>query len=104
MPKPSSEEKKLEWKDKIRQQRESGLSIEEWCRQNQITSHIFHYWKNRLMPKAELSRSCFTELSEDQGQSTGVTMEYKGVRILIDRSFDPATLRSCLAALRGIQC
>lgn len=102
MQKPISIEKKLEWETKIRQQRESGLSIDRWCRQNQVTSCSFYYWKNRLQPKAELSRSCFTKLPIDQG--TGVTMEYQGIRILIEKSFDPATLRSCLAALRGIQC
>jgi hypothetical protein len=102
MPKPVSAEKKIEWEAKIRQQCESGLSIEQWCRQNQVTSCSFHYWKSRLQPKNELTRSSFAELPMDQ--STGITMEYQGVRILINKFFDPATLRSCLAALRGIQC
>jgi|GEM_PF-1364684 hypothetical protein len=102
MSKPTSVDKKIKWEEKIRRQRESGLSIERWCRQNQITSCSFHYWKNRLQSKSELTRSCFTELPTDQG--TGITMEYHGIRILIDKSFDPATLRNCLAALRDIQC
>jgi len=102
MPKPISAEKKTEWETKLRQQRESGLSIERWCRQNQIASCSFHYWKSRLQFKSELTRACFTELPVDQ--STGITMEYQGIRILIDKSFDPVALRSCLAALRGIRC
>ena len=102
MPKPVSTEKKIEWETKIRQQRESGLSIDRWCRQNQVTSYSFHYWKNRLQPKTELTRSCFTELPIDQG--TGISIEYQGIRILIEKSFDPATLQNCLSALRGLQC
>ena len=102
MPKPSSPEKKLEWEEKIRQQRESGLSIERWCRQNQILPHTFHYWKDRLFPKPPLTRSCFTELSPKQG--TGICIEYHGIRIHIDKSFDPATLKSCMSALKGISC
>ena len=102
MPKPISAEKKIEWEAKIRQQRESGLSVDRWCRQNQVTLCSFHYWKNRLRPKTELTRACFTELPVDQG--TGISIEYQGMRILIDKSFDPSTLRSCLTALRGIQC
>jgi hypothetical protein len=100
MPKPISKEKKLNWESKIREQKTSGLSVNQWCCKNQVTKGSFHYWKNRLEPKSELTRSCFTELPIDQG--TGITMEYQGIRILIDKSFDPATLRSCLAALRGI--
>ena len=102
MPKPISEEKKIEWETKIRQQRESGLSIEQWCRQNQITPCSFYYWRDRLFPKTQLTRSCFTELPADKG--TGIVIEYHGIRIIIDKSFDPATLRNCLAALRGVQC
>lgn len=102
MPKPVPTEKRIEWEAKIRQQRESGLSIDQWCRQNQMTSWSFRYWKNRLQPKSELTRSCFTELPIDQG--TGISIEYQGIRILLDKSFDPATLRNCLSALRGLQC
>jgi len=40
MPRPLPAEKKLEWEEKILQQRESELSIERWCEQNQIAPHL----------------------------------------------------------------
>jgi hypothetical protein len=100
MPKSISKEKKLDWATKIREQKESGLSINEWCRKNQTTKGSFHYWKNHLQLETKLTRSCFTELPVDQG--TGISIEYQGIRILIDKFFDPATLRNCLSALRGL--
>ena len=100
MSKPTFKEKKLDWATKIRSQKESGFSINEWCHKNQITKGSFHYWKSRLQLETELSRSSFTELPMDQG--TGISIEYQGLRILIDKSFDPLTLRNCLLALRGI--
>ena len=103
MPKPISPEKKLEWQEKIRQQRESGLTIDKWCRQNHLPPHLFYYWKNRLFPRNQLTRSCFTELSSDN-QGTGISIEYQGVRIHLDKDFDPSTLKSCLSALRGVSC
>jgi hypothetical protein len=102
MPKFSSAEKKAEWEARICQQRESGLSIEKWCRQNQLAPHTFHYWKDLLFPKSQLTRSSFVELPIAHG--TGISIEYRGIRIFIAKSFDPVTLRSCLAALQGIQC
>jgi hypothetical protein len=102
MSKPLPPEKKLEWEEKVRQQLESGLSIAKWCSQNQIVVHTFYYWKERLFPKNQLTRSCFTELPVSQG--TGISIEYRGVRILIDKYFDPATLKSCLSALKGVSC
>jgi hypothetical protein len=102
MPQSLSQEKKLEWEEKIRQQSKSGLSIERWCRQNEIAAHMFHYWKGRLFPKPQLTRSCFTELTSHQ--STGISIEYKDFRIQVNKCFDPATLRNCLLALRELKC
>ncbi len=102
MPKSISKEKKLDWTTKIRQQKESGLSINEWCRKNQITKGSFHYWKNHFQPDISLTRSSFKELPVDQG--TGISIEYQGVRILINKCFDPTTLKNCISALRGLSC
>ena len=63
MPKPLSSEKKLEWEEKIRKQKDSGFSIERWCNEHQIRPHTFHYWKERLSPKLLPSRLSFDELS-----------------------------------------
>jgi hypothetical protein len=99
---PRSAAKKLEWEARILQQRESGLSIERWCRQNKITSCSFHYWKDRLFSKSELTSSSFAELPEDQG--SGIAIEYQGMRVLIEKSFDPDTLKWRLAALKSFLC
>ena len=101
MPKPISTAIRIEWEVRIHQQRESGLSIAKWCSQNQLTPHTFYYWKSRLFPKS-LTRSSFVELPATHG--TGISIEYRGMRIHIDKAFDPETLQSCLTALRGVQC
>jgi hypothetical protein len=49
-----------------------------------------------------LAHSSFRELPETQG--TGVSIEYQGVRIHLDRGFDALTFKSCLSILRGIPC
>lgn len=56
-------EKKQLWQGRIRQQKESGLSIEKWCRDHQITSHAYRYWKERLYPKTP-EHLCFKELKD----------------------------------------
>ena len=100
MPQSISKEKKLDWESKIQGQKTSGLSINQWCHKNQISKGSFHYWKNRLFSKPNLTRDNFTELPPDQ--SSGICIEYQDIRILVEKSFDPITLRSCLAAMRGI--
>jgi hypothetical protein len=110
MPQPLSEEKRQQWKEIILKQRGSGLSAARWCRQNNIVTHAFFYWQDKLFPKAALDRSAFTEIPDkkkvkasgvDRG---GITVEYHGVRILLDGQFEPATLKQCLEVLKEVVC
>lgn len=98
---PISLKKRQEWKSKILKQKESGLSIESWCRKNEIASHLLHYWKKQLFPES-FSRSCFTELTNNR--KAGIVIECKGVRIYLESCFDPAVLKTCLAILRTGKC
>jgi hypothetical protein len=102
MPLPSSPDKRLEWENRLRQQKESGLSIERWCRENQIIPSAFYYWKYRLYPKRSLDRSSFTELTDKKGH--GISIEYRGLIIRIDRHFDAVALKRCLSLLLEAKC
>ena len=98
---PTSLKKRQEWKNKVLKQKESGLSVERWCHENGIASHLFHYWKKQLFLKT-FSRLSFTELGGDK--NTGIVIECKGARIYLDKYFDPAALKSCLSILRTGKC
>jgi hypothetical protein len=102
MPISPSPEKRLEWETKLRQQKESGLSVDRWCRENQVTSTSFYYWKERLYPKQLITQSSFAELTETKGAA--IAIEYQGFRIHVDRSFDSVALKRCLSLLKEIKC
>ena len=36
------------WEERIKEKQDSGLSVEEWCQQNQLTKHSYYYWKKRI--------------------------------------------------------
>lgn len=104
MPQHASEEVKQQWKETVLKQRESGLSIASWCQQNNISVHVFYYWRNKLFPML-IERSAFKEISETASpKTTGVFLTYLGVNIHVDRNFDPVTLGKCLQVLRGLSC
>jgi hypothetical protein len=102
MPRPSPVEKQREWKEKVLQQRQSGLSAQRWCHENKIRPTTFHYWKDKFFPRANLSRSSFSELTDST--STGITLECQGVHIHLDKYFDPSTLKRCLQTLKEVSC
>jgi len=101
MSKPLSPEQRLEWEARIRKQKESGLSLDRWCKENQIRPHAFYYWKKRLFPKP-LNRSHFSEIPRPK--TTGVSLECRGIVLRIDPHFDPAVLKLCLSVLTGLRC
>ena len=98
MSKPLSDEVKQQWKEKILQQRSSGLSIPAWCRQHAVAVCNFRYWQSKLFP-ASFSRTSFTELSP-ASKSAGIFLEYREIKIYLEPKFDPQTLRQCLEVIK----
>ena len=41
-----------EWATRIADQKESGLSVSEWCKLNNLTEHKYFYWKRQLKEEA----------------------------------------------------
>ena len=41
-----------QWRQRMERQRSSGLSIVDFCRREQVSSHRFHAWKRKLCPTA----------------------------------------------------
>lgn len=100
MPQPVSEEVKEKWKNLVIEQRQSGLSIAEWCRQKEIVVHTFYYWRDKFLPKSQLNRSAFSEITDRKRCQKGITLEYQGVRILLEQDFDPSILKRCIEVLK----
>jgi transposase-like protein len=98
---PASEEKKLKWQTLVEQQRQSGLSIEKWCQQNQIHPSTFHYWKDKFFPK-QLQKSSFTELNIKR--SDAISLQARGLCIRIGRDCDPHLRKTLFAMFAGLAC
>ncbi len=110
MSQPFSEEQKQQWREKIISQKNSGISIAAWCRQNEIADHLFYYWKRKLFPEPAITLSSFTEVPfEKEGQcletkNSGIKIEYGEIHIHLDKCFDSPTLKRCLSVLKGAAC
>ena len=101
MAKTFSQEEKQRWIDMIEIQKQSGLSIAQWCRENKIIAHCFYYWKDKLFPQT-LTRSDFVELT-DKNES-GISVVFNHLRIHLEKGFDPLTLKTCLDVIRKYPC
>ncbi len=97
----ASEEQQLAWKETILRQKESGLSIKTWCRQNQIRFSAFYYWKDKLFSKS-LDRANFTEFGIKK--DCALTLECPGVRISLESNCDPVFKKQLLSSFLEIVC
>ena len=41
-----------EWASRFADQKTSGLSVSEWCKQNNLTEYKYYYWKRLLKEEA----------------------------------------------------
>lgn len=101
MPIPASEEKQLEWKNLIEQQRQSTLSVKKWCQQNQIRHSTFQYWKEKLCPK-HLHKNSFAELNTKHRNT--ISLEAQGLYVRMDSDCDSHLRKQLFAIFAALSC
>ena len=98
-----------QWRKIINEQRQSGLSIVGFCREQGIREKRFHYWKRRLkvssgppQPAEVLDTdSSFIEMSFDNPDEipTVITLRHGRLSIELFRDFDKTCLTQILSVL-----
>ncbi len=54
------------WKLLIQDQKQSGLKVVEWCRQNGYTKHAYYYWARKV--QQEILPAALEQLSNSHSQ------------------------------------
>ena len=94
-----------EWFELVESWEQSETSAAAWCRERGIGYQSFLYWCRRRRKTASVdtplavipSKTGFREIiSRDE-----LTAEINGVRLRLERGFDPGLLREAIVAIRG---
>jgi len=80
----------------------SGLSVRQWCLNQNIPRTTFDQWRRDLQKKSPSKDVSFVELSEEK--TTGITLECNNIKIHISKHFDEQLLCACFQAIRRISC
>ena len=84
MPKHSVE-KQVYWRNVVRRQRKSGLSVRQFCEANEVSEASFYYWKRKGTPhdrQAEASpRKAVPRRSESTSKPKGGSPVFIPVRL-----------------------
>jgi hypothetical protein len=92
------------WRELVRRQKNSGLSVQAFCQQQGVSGWSFYQWRKRLAINRPMSFA-LVETREVSRQVTGVLELWlnSGDRLQIAPGVDAATLRAVLAVLRERQ-
>jgi len=82
--------------------RESQKSAKSWCQENDLSYQTFLNWKKRFetTEKPFKESAAFLELPDPQ--TNALELEISGIKIHLERNFDPTILANCLKVLRAL--
>ena len=58
-----------QWLQMVKDQKSSGLTVEAWCRENNISKHAFYYRQHKLREEAGKVLSHFVEIQAPQAET-----------------------------------
>jgi transposase-like protein len=97
-------EKTEQWRERIAEQRGSGLSVKQFCKERELSSWSFYKWRKQLQEAGPV-RFALVErrIAREQSASNGdlEVVFATGERLRIQRGVDGATLRTVIEALRA---
>jgi hypothetical protein len=95
---PGNAQRETWWRDAIRRQKLSGLSIAQFCRKEGIAQASFYNWRKKL---ADHESSPFLEIrlpTLNHAKPCEIVLPH--CRVVVPPGFDPDSLRQLLLVLR----
>ena len=99
-----------QWSQIIHAKNESGLTIKEYCENNNLSENSYYYWLRKIRESAiEAAGGQFAELEvptepqADACKTAGVTIEMNGARLLVSDADCRDALTMVLEVLRNAQ-
>jgi hypothetical protein len=92
-----------DWRARIAAQKQSGVSVKQFCAQQGLTEQSFYYWRKRLEAPAAM-RFALVEAEPWRGPAEHSALELvltTGERLKISAGVDARTLQQVLEALRA---
>jgi transposase len=98
------EEREEYWRERVAAYERSGVSVKQFCEQQQITEQSFYVWRKRLRNQPPMRFALVETGVADPQVSAESGLELvlpTGERLRIGASVSPTTLRRVLEALRA---
>jgi transposase len=89
------------WRARLVAQKQSGVSVKQFCEQQGLTEQSFYYWRKRLQAPTSM-RFALVETRQGAAEHTALELVLTtGERLRIGTGVDARTLQQVLEALRA---
>lgn len=95
--------KTKQWMQRIKECRESGLSVRKWCRQNNLCEQTYYSWLRKLRALAiesgTVSTSKFVPIDQMSLEKENIIITRGSIRIELPSDTDIETITRMIGAL-----
>ena len=109
----STTENLLLWEQRINERAKSGMSVSEWCKNNEISKNKFHYWNHKISKKQNRDNEmAFAEItpifSNDEeaipnsDKSNDFRISFKNIQVTVPSNFNQASLAGLMKVLQEL--
>ena len=103
----------LLWEQRIKERTKSGMSVSEWCNNNEISKSKYHYWNNKLgkkqKPDNEMSFAEITPIlstAEDailnSDKLDNFQISFKNIQVTVPSNFNQTSLAGLMKVLQEL--
>lgn len=103
----------LLWEQRINERVSSGMTIEEWCKNNEISIHKYHYWNHRINEKQKPGKEMtFAEITpilsnaeeaiSNSDRSDDFQIFFKNIQVTVPANFNQASLAGLMKVLQEV--
>ena len=88
----------LLWKQRLEKIKQSDLTVDEWCNQNQVSKYAYYYWRRKILDSIKDDKTtCFAEVTHlmeafhnNSGVSDGLVINNKYCSLTIHNKNEAA--------------
>lgn len=88
------------WTELLSEQKVSGLSVPDFCRDRGVSIHSYRGWRARLNKESSSSGDWVTLKTQQSSKSSAITLHIGAVSLDVVPGFDPQLLRDVVDVLQ----
>ena len=109
----STAENLILWEQRINEKIKSGMTIDEWCKKNEISKHKYLYWNHRIREnKKQNDKVTFAEVTpilsnagetiSNSAKPDDFQLFFKNIQVTVPSNFNQTSLAGLMKVLQEL--